>query len=257
MTNILTKLIIYVALRQCDDGDDDDDDDDGDDDDDDDVSNEDVTFHVVGHLDADDHECQLPSHQRCANHILQLLLSLVIRIKPTPMVSTRSSPQLYSSNGSWTSLWSLCRLRGLRWTIVGWLLSVRTRHAGTVCIWHWIVFLASWVEERETIYLWLWSFCAGGCRFAPRSWYYSRWSFFIQPGNLQGFPHSLSYPTFEGSLDDQASDPSDKDDDFFVGKSDNSTALTVRWISIYREGGSRRVAAEPGNVLRDKHFPAS
>jgi len=31
--------------------------------------------------------------------------------------------------------------------------------------------LASWVE-RETIYLWLWSFCAGGRRFAPRPWHY-------------------------------------------------------------------------------------
>ena len=36
--------------------------------------------------------------------------------------------------------------------------------------------LASWVE-RETIYLWLWSFCAGGRRFVPQPWHYSRGSF--------------------------------------------------------------------------------
>ena len=36
--------------------------------------------------------------------------------------------------------------------------------------------LASWVE-RETIYLWLWSFCGGGCRFAPGLWHYSTRSF--------------------------------------------------------------------------------
>jgi len=33
-------------------------------------------------------------------------------------------------------------------------------------------FLATSVE-RETIYLWLLSFCAGGRRFMPRLWHYS------------------------------------------------------------------------------------
>ena len=36
--------------------------------------------------------------------------------------------------------------------------------------------LASWVE-RDTIYLWLWLFCAGGRRFAPRPWHQSMRSF--------------------------------------------------------------------------------
>ena len=36
--------------------------------------------------------------------------------------------------------------------------------------------LASWVE-CEIIYLWLWSFCTGGRRFAPRPWHYSSGSF--------------------------------------------------------------------------------
>ena len=47
-----------------------------------------------------------------------------------------------------------------------------------VCTWVCVfVFAYTWVE-RETIYLWLWSFCAGGRRFASRPWYYySRGSF--------------------------------------------------------------------------------
>jgi len=36
--------------------------------------------------------------------------------------------------------------------------------------------LASWVE-CETIYLWVWSFCARGRGFTPRPWDYSRRSF--------------------------------------------------------------------------------
>ena len=36
--------------------------------------------------------------------------------------------------------------------------------------------LVSWVE-RDTIYLWLWSFCVGGSRFSPRPRHYSRRSF--------------------------------------------------------------------------------
>ena len=50
--------------------------------------------------------------------------------------------------------------------------------------------LATWVE-REIIYLWLWSFCVGSRRFAPRPWHYSRRSLSSSYRSYIRLPHLM------------------------------------------------------------------
>jgi len=59
----------------------------------------------------------------------------------------------------------------------------------------------------------------------------------------------------EATPDDQASDHSVEDDDFFVKKGDNSTAWWVSAESIYRDDDSHAMATHQAAVFLNKHSP--
>ena len=78
-----------------------------------------------------------------------------------------------------------------RWHLSSWLPSPISR---------WLYFSTGWTDiqyrffgliGRAWDYLWLWSFCAGGRRFTPRPWHYSRRSFSSSQATSKVFSSSI------------------------------------------------------------------